>query len=50
MHEPITCSVCSSERQLSRGRTLVKGYELREYVCPKCGSTLNLVVRIDRAD
>ncbi|HEY0329761.1 MAG TPA: hypothetical protein VGC77_11745 [Rhodopseudomonas sp.] len=42
-----TCSLCDVPRELFRGRHLIKGYELREYVCAGCGSTVQMVVRCE---
>ena len=47
---PVTpCSVCLSERELSKGRFIAPGYELREFVCPTCRSRIQLVVKYDVA-
>jgi len=43
-----SCSICRSAIELLRARPLVDGYELREYPCPKCGGTFQIVVKVDK--
>jgi Zn finger protein HypA/HybF involved in hydrogenase expression len=40
-----TCSICDAARELFRGRNLVRGYEVRECVCPKCSSSMQIVMK-----
>jgi hypothetical protein len=44
-----TCPICTATRELFRGRNLVRGYEVREYACPKCSGLMQIVMKCEGA-
>jgi hypothetical protein len=41
------CTFCDAARSLLNARLTIEGFELRDFVCPKCGAIISLVVKIE---